>query len=242
MDRIQRVSWVDALIIMILACVASGTTFWRASALDPVIYVERTPSGYYPADMWFGGDIPKIVIMMRDRHSEQYNITSEHPLLPIATYLPVFLLRTAGGLGLFEAVRVYWAVLGALWVAALFTLFRLTGCRRVDATMLAVLGMTSAAAVFWFAVPEAFSVGSLTIVVAFCLVAAASRARSPLLAYSLGNLVSLSMTLTNWMVGILAAILHCHGDGQSLPSQAHCSLPRCFGDLRKSFSQTRSTS
>jgi hypothetical protein len=71
-----------------------------------------------------------------------------------------------------------------------------------------VVGITSAAAVFWFAVPEAFSIGSLTIVVAFCLASAGDGAKSPFLVHALGNLVALSVTLTNWMVGILAAILN----------------------------------
>jgi hypothetical protein len=204
----RRIPITDALVILVLACVAAGIAFWRASSLDPVIYVGKTETGYYPPDMWFGGDIPKNVTMLRDRHSEQHNITSEHPLISLVNYPPVFVLKDVVGLTLYEAVRIYWAALAGLWTVALFILMRLIGRRLLDSAIFALLGMTSAAAVFWFAVPEEFTVGSLTILVALCLVVAARRTKAPVLVYALANLVSMSVTLTNWMVGIFAAILN----------------------------------
>jgi hypothetical protein len=158
--------------------------------------------------MWFDGDIPKMFTMMASRSAEQHQATSEHPLISLVTYAPVFALRRLAGLTTLQAVRIVWAVLAALWTAALFVLLRALGLRLFDSALFTLLGMTSAASVFWFAVPEAFSLGSLLIILALCLVALTSTAASPLLVYGLVNVLTLSITVTNWMVGILAAFLN----------------------------------
>ena len=205
------ISGAQAIIIVTLALAAAATAYWRASTLDPVIYSVGSGIGFGPGyrltDMWFNADISKLVAMASDAETFQAFFTSEHPLIMLAVYPPVALLR-ATGLTLLTAVRAYWALIAALWTAILFILLRAIGCRPADATIFTIMSMTSAAFFFWFAVPEAFSLGSLTILVVLYLVSVAHRTKSSLVIYTVINLVSLSITLTNWMVGILAAILN----------------------------------
>ncbi len=71
-----------------------------------------------------------------------------------------------------------------------------------------LLGMVSAASIFWVSVPESFSIGSLLIIVVLCLAALAERTKPSPVIYTLINVLALSITVTNWMVGIFATILN----------------------------------
>ena len=209
-NELSAAQWV---IITILALLAGGSAYWRASTLDPVLYSYghgngSVGPGYRTTDMWFNANVPQMMTTVSDRNTYYDSIVSEHPLLPLATYPPVTLLGSVVGLSTIEAVRVYWAALAALWTVLLFLLLRVIGYRTMDATVFTVLATTSAAFIFWFVVPESFSVGSLTILMAIYLAAVAHRSKSPVWTYLVVNFLSLSMTLTNWMLGILAAILN----------------------------------
>lgn len=209
MFTLKRISWAELVIVVGLACVAAGTSYARASALDPVLYSYTSENGYETSDMWFDADIPKMVRMMSSRWDGKHEVTSEHPLMSLVIYTPVFVLREGPiGLTVLEAIHLTWAGWAALWTITLFILLRVVGCRSFDATLFTVLGMTSASSVFWFTVPEAFSIGSVTIIMALCLTAWAKQSKSPLVSYGLINILTLSITVTNWMVGIFATILN----------------------------------
>jgi len=188
-----------------LAAFMGITAYWRASLLDSVIYSNEA-NGYRTTNMWFDGDIPKYVFIATDRHANQHSVLSEHPFVSAAIYPPVFLLRKVAHVPTLPAIHLVWAVYAALWTSALWILLRLRGCGSLDAAVFTALGAVSAASMFWFAVPEVFSLGSLTIIVALCIAYAADRTRPTLAAYVLMNLVSMSMTASNWMLGIFAAI------------------------------------
>jgi hypothetical protein len=208
MHALSNSRWTEFVIALVLACVAAGSSYARALSLDPVIYSYGSEKTYYTSDVWFDADIPKMFTMMNSRAAPQHQVTSEHPLLSLVVYVPVFVLRRLAGFSTLQAVRLLWSLLAALWTAALYLLLRVLGCRPFDAAVFTLLGTTSAASVFWFAVPEAFSLGSLTILLALLLFARLPHAHSPLLSYFLLNVLTLSITVTNWMVGFFAAVLN----------------------------------
>ncbi|HEY9649555.1 MAG TPA: hypothetical protein V6C95_02750, partial [Coleofasciculaceae cyanobacterium] len=90
----------------------------------------------------------------------------------------------------------------------LFILLRLIGCHRFDATLFSILGAISASAVFWFVVPETYPFGSITFLLALILVAVSHYRKLSPLWYVLFSSLTLSITTTNWMVGILATIVN----------------------------------
>ncbi|GAB1722828.1 MAG: hypothetical protein NTNFB01_17240 [Nitrospira sp.] len=63
------------------------------------------------------------------------------------------------------------SVVGGLWVGTRYVLFRLLGCRKSDATVFAFMGLVSATALFWQPIPNSYSWGSLSIVLALLLYA-----------------------------------------------------------------------
>ncbi|NJK52355.1 MAG: hypothetical protein HC936_05145 [Leptolyngbyaceae cyanobacterium SU_3_3] len=72
------------------------------------------------------------------------------------------------------------------------------------------LGATSAAAIFWFTVPETYSFGSLSILLALCFVVLTENHPFSSLWYVAVSALTLSFTITNWMVGILVAAVNHH--------------------------------
>jgi len=73
------------------------------------------------------------------------------------------------------AVRIVIAAVASLWFSSLFILLRLIGCRQFDAALFSILAATSAAAMFWFVIPETYSFGSLSILLALGLTALAQH-------------------------------------------------------------------
>ena len=60
---------------------------------------------------------------------------------------------------------------------------------------------------FWFVVPETYSFGSLSIVMALCFVVIAETRQFSSLWYAGMSALTLSMTTTNWMVGLLMTFI-----------------------------------
>ena len=86
-------------------------------------------------------------------------------------------------------------------------LLRLLGCHRLDSTIFSLFGGSSAAAIFWFVIPETYTFGSVTILLALCVVARARCGRRLPGGSVAVSTLTLSFTVTNWMVGLLAAFL-----------------------------------
>jgi hypothetical protein len=124
-------------------------------------------------------------------------------------YYPTRVLRVAG-LAEIQAVRMSAALAFGVWSGLLFCLLIIWGCRLVDATTFAVLGQASASAVFWSAVPETFVFGSASIIAALIL-AMWPRWMSPVARYTLAIVLSVSMSVTNVMAGLLAAVRRLSG-------------------------------
>jgi hypothetical protein len=194
--------WRDAVIVITLAVMAGGASYRGAQLMDAALFDGRV--GY---DVWFESDIPRVLENMTGRPSDQSR-TELHPLFILMTFPAVYLLSAEFGLGRVAAVQIAIATAAALWIGAFFILLRLIGCQRLDATLFSLLAMVSAAAVIWFTVPESYPFGSLSILLALCLVAAAQRRAVSPLWYVVVSAATFSVTLTNWMAGILATVVN----------------------------------
>jgi len=84
---------------------------------------------------------------------------------------------------------------------------RLIGCKKFDSTVFSVLAATSASSIFWFAVPETFALGSISILVSLAFIAFTRFKKTNWLWYVLLNIFTVSITITNWMAGITVTYL-----------------------------------
>lgn len=210
-DRIRKY-WRDIAIVLALAIVGGLASYVGAQLINSVILDEPT------INVWFEADLPRVFANLTSRESNHYR-TNVHPLFSLIAFPPVYILKTLG-LDAIASVRIVIATVASLWISTLFTLLRLMSCRRFDATLFTILGGTSAAAMFWFVVPETYSFGSLTILLALAFVVLTQNYQFSSLWYGVVSAITLSMTVTNWMVGLLATIVN-HRWKQSLQISAN---------------------
>lgn len=214
-NQIQQ-RWSDILIALILAIVAALATFWGEQLINRVIVDERA------FDVWFESDAPRVFSNMTARKSNHYR-TKVHPLFSLIAFPPVFILTKGFHIEPLTAVRMVIAGVAAIWMATLFILLRLIGCRRTDAIVFSILAATTAAAIFWFVVPETYSFGSVSILLGLCFVAISQYRRLSPVWCVLTSAATLSMTTTNWMTGILATIVnYCKKQALQITANALC--------------------
>jgi len=192
---------IDTSIIVILAFGFAVVSYLSAQKIPNAMITD-----FYAQDVWFGSDIPTVFGNISSLQSD-YGRNNKHPLFPLIVFPLVFGLGKILHLEPIAAARLVPALVGGVWIGSLYVLFRLMRCPRLDATIFSLLGGVSSAAVFWFVVPESFSFGSLSLLLPLVLVALAqSRQVSPVW-YVVVGAFSVSITITNWMAGLLATIV-----------------------------------
>jgi hypothetical protein len=198
-----RQHWPDILIAAILMVLVGLEIYHHMLQINPLIIANRQLQ-----DVWFESDIPRVTANLTDRFSDNSRL-SVHPLFSLLTFPFATLLRVGWRTDVVTAVRLLTAITAALCLGTLFGLLRLIGCRRLDAALLSVLALVSAAARFWLVVPETYGFGLLTILWAMVVVVLAQTRRVAPVWYVIMSALTLSMTITNWMVGMLATAVNC---------------------------------
>jgi hypothetical protein len=187
--------WRDVVLAVVLS-VSLGFMSWRgAAAIGPGVLAYN--------DVWFEADSLRVYLNMSSRWSDQRRMTV-HPLFSLLVFPFVKALRLLGVESPL-AVRTVISAVAAIWAASLYGVLRLIHCRRGDAVLFSLLGGLSAASLVWFAVPETYAFGSLSVIWALALVALSERRLVSESSYVAVSAFTLSFTITNWMAGIAAA-------------------------------------
>lgn len=156
-------------------------------------------------NVYFQGDLPRTYENMTDRMSSGHYRLKVHPLNALQTFPPTFVLKKMG-LNSFEAVKVVTALISSAWGCCLYVLIRLIGLNRMNALILTLMGFSSSAAFFWLSVPESYGLGSISIMIGLSLAAFAQRKVISDWGYIVISAITLSTTVTNWMVGIFTTL------------------------------------
>jgi hypothetical protein len=174
---------------------AVGTLSYYGSNLVPGAILEIY-------DVWFTADPPRVYANMTSQYSD-HSRTKVHPLYSLLMGVPTMAIRKLARIPSPVAMQIVLSCVAALWTLTLFAILRTLGCRLFDATLFTLLGASSAAAVFWFTVPETYAAGSWTILLAILFAVLAQRASFSPMHYAVVSALTLSITVTNWMVGLL---------------------------------------
>lgn len=193
---------VDLVIVLILAIAMAVSSFFASQQIpNPVL------TDFYAQDTWFGSDLPTVFGNLTSLKSD-FGRNNKHPLFPLLAFPLVFGLGKLLHLEPITAVRLILALTAGVWLASLYSFFRLLGCQRLDAIIFSLLGSVSAAAIFWFVVPDSFPFASLTILLALVFVAFTEYRKVSPAWYVAISALTVSITITNWMVGLLATIVN----------------------------------
>lgn len=194
--------WLVAAALAVTAGIAS----WTASAHVVAATGHENASGGFD-DIWFDADTASTLSRLTvGGHEQDYTI--RHPLVPLLLRLPARVaMRSVPGADGATVLRAGLAVSAGLWVALLFAVLRRVAARPLDAVVLTLVGMTSAASMFWFVAPETFAVGALTVLPALLLCAGRDAARRGEGWTTAAAALAASVTVTNAMFGAIAAFV-----------------------------------
>jgi hypothetical protein len=154
-------------------------------------------------DVWFEGDVPTVADTVLHRWNS-YPRDAHHPLFPLMTIGPSYALKAIGWTDAHRLLAIA-MLAAAAWSAAVYLLLRLSTPSRGDAVVFTLLAHVTAAAVFWLPTTETYVLGSTTLLAPLVLVAWERRALVREFWYVVTSALSLSITTSNWMSGIVAA-------------------------------------
>lgn len=191
--KYQADVWLVLSLILFTGC----TSFAAAQLVNPIVFNVT--------DVWFDSDINKSFFRMSDSNYNHATI-SAHPLYALFTCLPILKILTIFHLEPITGVRAFTSVVSGLFIGTIFILFRLLGYQKIDAAIFSILASITAAARFWFVVPESFLFGGETILLVYCLVTVADYRKLSPYWYMAANVLTVGITITNLMAGIIATI------------------------------------
>ena len=184
------------LIVMLSLAVFAGTVSMISSGM-----MGKKVTDHDYLDLWFDADLPWVFDNMSNIDS--IHRTKRHPVFSLIT-LPVVKALSIAGLTDLLAVRTVLAIIAALWIVTLYTILRIITPSWFDALSFSALAIASSSFLFWASVPETWLLGSLTILLAILLVAAKDKIKHTQTASLLVSILTLGITITNWMAGIVA--------------------------------------
>jgi hypothetical protein len=197
LSQIFHKNQTDIWLVFSLIFFTIFTSFAAAQLVNPIVFQV--------VDIWFDGDINKRFLGMSDS-TYSHATVSVHPLYPLFSCLPILQILTIFHLDYITGIRAFISVVSGLFVGTIFILFRLLGYHKIDAAIFSILASITASARFWFVVPESFLFGGETILLVYCIVAVADYRKLSPYWYMAANVLTVGITITNSMAGIIATI------------------------------------
>lgn len=193
---------VDIIIAVGLAIAISISTYIGTYQLPDSMFTD-----YYAQDTWFGSDIPTVFGNITSLNSD-FGRNNRHPLFPLIIFPLVFVFFKLFHLDPLPTVRFLLVGNSMLWIGSLYALFRVMGCHRLDAVLFSLLGGVSAASIFWLIIPETYPFGSLTILLGLIFATLTQFHQFSSFWYVVGNVLTVSITITNSMVGLFTTFVN----------------------------------
>lgn len=156
-------------------------------------------------DIYFDADARRVYRNATDRTSNHMR-TKLHPLVSISSWSAVRVMA-ALGMSDADAVRTMVAINAAVTAGVLVWVLGTLGLAPVDQSLMFLVAASSATAWFWFTVAETFPFGAPGILLAVGLVARSHQAAQSALGYFLVNAATLGVTISNWVIGLVATFV-----------------------------------
>jgi len=196
--HLVRTHRTDALMAAALGAAAVAFAEWRFRMFDLAI-LDSAP------DLWFEADANRVIEANASRYSEMHFRTTVHPLYALFVSLPMVVLRHFG-LSFDGAAAATVAAGAFLFTATFYVSARSLALRPLDAAVTTGLMLSTSGAMFWLPMPETLAFAGASMLVPLVWLAV-RRGEHDLVTAPLQSLISLSMTVTNWMSGLAASAL-----------------------------------
>lgn len=187
----DALSRFDVIFAAITCMVPLGLVYLITSYFSDEIVARSLGGRWFQSDGWRAYD--DMVSFAASHHRANLR-----PLFSLITIPSTGALMAVFGLSPIKAVWVFNAACFSAWSTAIFMTCRVIGIRAVYALSLTFLAISSAAALYWFIVPETYGLSSMFLV--FMLLLAAIDARKSLGIFPwivVGGLVAGTL-ISNW--------------------------------------------
>lgn len=154
-------------------------------------------------NLWFEADASRVFSNLTDRSSNHYR-TSVHPLASLFLSTPTIVLIKLG-LPVDTAARLVVASGAGTLATCFFLTSRRLLARTFDALIFTALLLSTTSFLFFASAFELYAWGGATIMLV--LLAAAHNGRHKAAGLVAASALSLSLTVTNWMAGVAAAVM-----------------------------------
>ncbi|MBI9047401.1 MAG: hypothetical protein JEZ06_23145 [Anaerolineaceae bacterium] len=156
-------------------------------------------------DVWFEADLARVIENMSNRFTNHFR-TNVHPLFSIIFYSFSLFFRRFFDSSPISAAQSVFFFMGVFWTVSLYIYFRILELKRFDSFLFTLLGLFSSASIFWISLPEPYLPGSISIIFALSIAALADKKEIPTGWFIMSNVVTMSITINNWMVGLITTV------------------------------------
>jgi hypothetical protein len=192
----SRLNWKDVLALFFLAITACWLTWNLTHKISVGLRNENA------GDVWFEGDVSRVFYNMSARNSDQSR-SSVHPIFALVAYPACLLFHKVAHLSYTDSADAFLAFTAAAWTMLMYLVLRRLNFDHVLATFGTLMGLASSAAILFFSVPETYSLASVSILGAVLLFLTTKGSRWEEEGAMLASASSLSITVTNWTLGLL---------------------------------------
>jgi len=185
----------DTATLLGLAVLATVVSAWGLSQFGDAFYRLPNADIYFHADQW------RVFDNMTDFASDRYR-DSVHPLFSLLAY-PITTGIRLLGLPPLAATKTLVALAAGSSVALFYLALRNLTLPIHAAAIFSALFISSATFLYWFSVVETYVFAALSIC---AMLVVLSRAQAtPAIVWLLASACTLSVTVTNWLLGLTAA-------------------------------------
>jgi len=190
----------DYICIAALWLLAIGTLLCITTVFHSEIVTMSVGGRWFQSDGWRAYD---DMVSFGATHYRN----SVRPLFSLIAIPATSAIIGVAGVRPIEAISIFNCLCMATWCSGIYLACRLMGLRALEAALAGCLAMASAAALFWFIVPETYALSSLCVVLAIVL--AAAHVRRPIgnvWWVAVGGLLA-GTVITNWMVIVVISFV-----------------------------------
>jgi len=196
--RLARQDYMCIVALWLLAIVA---LLCITTVFHPEIVTMSVGGRWFQSDGWRAYD---DMVAFSANHYRN----SVRPLFSLISIPATAAIMVVAGVKPIEAIWVFNGLCLAAWVSGIYVACRFIGLRTIESVLTGLMALASAAALFWFIVPETYGLSSLCLVLGIVLAAVHVRK-------SVGNGWWIAVggllagtVITNWMViVVLSAVL-----------------------------------
>ena len=195
MSNNTKKNQINISVGIILALVVGFYVFQAAKAMPTILHDYGFNSSY------FGSDVARVWNNLTDRYSDHHR-TSVHPLFSLFVSLPCLFAHKFLGLEKLTAVSLLLAINASALTSVMYYLLFFVTKRLLDTVLFLALFLLSMSFLMWSRVPETFPFGATSMLVPFIIITI-PRIREKENIQIISSIVTMGITITNWMSGIL---------------------------------------